>query len=54
MEAHACWERLLKVKGSVTEHEVAGIKSKYGAVYGIFLKVGFHLVFCQGENGDRL
>lgn len=36
------------------EHKVAGIKSKYGAVWGISLKVGFHLVFCHRENGDRL
>lgn len=36
------------------EHKVAGIKSKYEAVWGISLKVGFHLVFCHGENGDRL
>lgn len=38
------------------EHEVAGLKSKYGAKVDVTvsLKVGFHLVFHQGEDGDRL
>lgn len=53
-EADVHWEHLLKGKGSMIEHKVAGIKSKYGAVWGISLKVGFYLVFCHRENGDRL